>query len=168
MHTTPLYATPLYLEPPYANVVSDPRECAVEAALCDEYDACFWSVMAQSSTYAHLMQNFRNGAVSLIASSRLPLLEDAVADRINAMHAVPTAICLCFLRHLQQTWFAIGENASGAVRRLGERLAGRAYCLRVERKETLRKEEELCSAGALPPSPLIPPRVPESVPLKDA
>lgn len=110
------------------------RVCAVEYALCDEYCSYFHIMLIGTTKYAQALRHCQSDVVSLIMSNRVPLLCDAVAERIAKMDAARTIICICFLRHLKKTWFGADEKTANGIERLNDRLAGRAKQLETERE----------------------------------
>lgn len=105
---------------------------AVEDAVRDEYSACFQTMLAPGGTYARVLLYCRAEVVSLVVSSRLPILDDAVGERVAGMHSATAMVCHCFLKHLHKTWFAVADAGPDAIERLARHLADHVHRLRAE------------------------------------
>ena len=84
------------------------RGDAIEAALIDEYFACFSKTeltQKQNNALVYCMKP----AVTLAHSTVMPLMYQEAVEHINEMNPIVRAVCALFFKYLMSSWFSI-EN----------------------------------------------------------
>ena len=86
--------------------------------LSEEYVFCFRNICAkENNRWRRSILTCLEPVLWIAMSTRIPMIRESVDKSLSDAHIIVLAVANQFLQHLEETWYALGNNALSDLRR---------------------------------------------------
>ena len=110
------------------------RGLLVYRELSEEYFTCFRNICAkENKKWQRSILTCLEPVLWIAMSTRIPIIRESVDESLSDAHVIVLAVANQFLQHLEETWYALGNNALSDLRRsVVKHLTNKANLRRVQ------------------------------------